>query len=287
MRQLAEFDHAPHADTLASVLFVEGIETRVDHRDEKPTVVWVVDERDLERAQEILGAFTDNPNDPRYREAKRQAATEQRKLRKKEKRQAKTMDMRARWRTSESGLGAVTFVLVAASTLVFMITFPGIPESLGTTRSGILEYLVYERTPRTYESVLGYFTDIMSGQVWRLVTPIFAHAEPRFSDGPIAGLLGFAHFLFNMWWLRDLGSRIENHRGSLFFVTFALTAAVLSNTAQYLVSGGHFIGMSGVVYGVFGYAWIRGVVDPVADTRYPTVPSPPCFCGWPSASPDS
>ena len=41
-----------------------------------------------------------------------------------------------------------------------------------------------------------------------------------------------------------------------------LVAAILSNTTQYVVSGGNFIGMSGVVYGVFGYAWIRGRLDP-------------------------
>jgi GlpG protein len=78
-----------------------------------------------------------------------------------------------------------------------------------------------------------------------------------------------------MLWLRDLGSLIERREGSLRFLLKVLLIAILSNLAQY-ISGGlartdnlHFLagsvyfgGMSGVVYGLFGYVWIHGKFDP-------------------------
>jgi GlpG protein len=93
--------------------------------------------------------------------------------------------------------------------------------------------------------------EIDAGQLWRLVTPIFMH-------------FSIAHILFNMWMLYDLGTLIERQMGSRWFVLLVLAIALPSNFAQYLCgpTGGVFGGMSGVVFGLFGYAWIRGRLDP-------------------------
>lgn len=94
------------------------------------------------------------------------------------------------------------------------------------------------------------FADVFSGQVWRLLTPAFIHFGPM-------------HLIFNLLWVWDLGVVIENRKGPRFYVGFFLVAAVISNVAQYLLTDNpYFGGMSGVVYGLFSYVWIRGRYDP-------------------------
>jgi len=74
------------------------------------------------------------------------------------------------------------------------------------------------------------------------------------------------HLAFNVFALYSFGSLIEDRRGSRFLFLLVLALAVLSNVGQAMESNyrGHiplFGGISGVVYGLFGYVFIKARFD--------------------------
>lgn len=91
------------------------------------------------------------------------------------------------------------------------------------------------------------FEQIAQGEVWRVFTPALLHGN-------------IFHILFNMIWFVFLGKQIEERMGFLRYLFFILFAAAISNTAQYLMSGPNFLGLSGVIMAMAGYVWMRQTV---------------------------
>lgn len=88
------------------------------------------------------------------------------------------------------------------------------------------------------------------GEYWRLLTPVLLH-------------FGLFHILFNGLWLWEFGRRIERLAGHGNFLLILAAIAAGSNVGQYLWSpGGLFGGLSGVVYGLLGYIWVRNRLAP-------------------------
>ena len=96
---------------------------------------------------------------------------------------------------------------------------------------------------------------IERGEIWRLITPIFLHFHTY-------------HIAFNMFALQQAGTLIEYRRGTKTLAVLVLLSAVASNVGQYIYSLNFeqytvpFGGMSGVVYALFGYIWMKGRVQP-------------------------
>lgn len=279
MRILVRFDDRSQAETLGAALVVEGIESRVEPAKEGGFHIWVHDERDLDRAKFMLQAYQEKPDDPRFEDARKRAPLVRREKAKEEKStRPNVIDPRRRWTAVEPGLGYVTLFLLGVCTIMFLISFPGVPEMIGTTRAQIESWVFIDRSSSYDEIIRGKFYDVRQGQVWRLVSPIFMHAEPKFDQG-IIGFFGIFHFIFNAYMLRDFGTRIEHRQSALFMIAIVLVAAIVSNVAQYLLVGPNFYGMSGVVYALFGYVWIRGLFDPQSGYGIPAG-SAAFMIGW-------
>ncbi len=93
---------------------------------------------------------------------------------------------------------------------------------------------------------------LAAGQWWRLFTPILIH-------------FGWLHLAMNSLWFWELGRRIELQQGSLFLLGFVLLSALGSNFSQFWFSGPSFFGgLSGVLYALLGFCWIRQRLAPVA-----------------------
>jgi GlpG protein len=81
---------------------------------------------------------------------------------------------------------------------------------------------------------------------------------------------GVFHLLFNSFWLHDLGGPTERFQGSFRYLAFVLWSAAVSNVAQFaLGQGPTFGGLSGFVYALVGYLWVRGRVDPQSGIYLP------------------
>jgi len=104
------------------------------------------------------------------------------------------------------------------------------------------------KTPTAIASA-AMFEKIREGQVWRLFTPSLLHRD-------------LLHIIFNMSWLIYLGRQIEERLGKWKFLSLVVIIGILSNTAQYLMSGPYFLGFSGVAVGLAGFIWMRQRVSP-------------------------
>ena len=93
------------------------------------------------------------------------------------------------------------------------------------------------------------FEKIRQGEVWRLLTPCFLHFD-------------FLHIFFNMFWLLFLGPKIESRVSVWGYLFLVVASGVVSNSAQYLMSGSNFIGFSGVVCAMIAFIWARQRVAP-------------------------
>ena len=107
--------------------------------------------------------------------------------------------------------------------------------------------------------------DIVTGQWWRTVTPVFLHFN--------AFNAIFAHILFNgSAWLM-LGGLIESREGALHLLLLFLLSALVGDVAGGYFYGSYYGGLSGVCFALIGYVWLRGFEVP----EYRKVIKPPLF----------
>ena len=246
MRKVGEFQEEKKALRFWNYLKERGMDSSLEKEDGDLWLIWVDDEEKVEQAATAYGEFAENPDDPKFLSSK--------PLKKPEREEEERVDsapkargfeerrLREQWRRSERRLGPMTLSLIITTTCVFFVSL--------LTKQNPLDFKELPNPPAGFMiSGDGSWDQLLSGQAWRLVTPIFVH-------------FGLLHIVFNLLWLGYLGTQIESRKGSKFMISFVVLLAVVSNLAQFLASGPNFGGMSGVVYGLFGYVWIKSRLDP-------------------------
>ncbi len=248
MRQIGHLETESGARVFSDYLFVQGIKNEVEAEKDAGWAVWVHAEEEVDRARQLLAEYRAQPNHPKFEHARQVAP----KLKEQEEKelaayQKKIQDRRHLFRPlTDYGFGPLTFALICISVVVYVLS------KMGTEFEPIKGLFIssFDITGNQIRWQPG-LPEIRHGEIWRLFTPIVIHFGPL----PL-------HILFNMLWLRDLGSMIEARQSTWHLLMLVLAISAVSNVAQYFVSGPVFGGMSGVVYGLLGYIWIRGKFDP-------------------------
>ncbi|MFK7872548.1 MAG: rhomboid family intramembrane serine protease [Oligoflexales bacterium] len=224
MRKIVELSDFEQAKIFRNYLNSQGI--TVHQPDDEDGVIWVLSDDQIHAARLELQRYEKNPQDEKYTNVKPtlEAAEVRRRYRE--------VDVRTR-RYQDSQ--AMTTPLVTLSCLLLSVGVYFLPRGHGLLNSFRISL---------YSMSLGFsehfLMEVMQGQIWRLVTPIFLHS-------------GFLHLLMNMLWLWQLGGPLEQKEGSRWTGFLILLIAIPSNVAFYVVSGPWFGGMSGVIYGLLGY----------------------------------
>jgi GlpG protein len=249
LRQIGTVPKRLDPKAFADYLLSLGMKTRVDNGPEGWDV-WIYDEDHFQQARDELQGYLRQPDDPRYRSAAETAESIRRKEKELEKKFRKNYrDSSDLWGYPSFRQRPLTTLLIAACVIIFIL------QNVKDYQPWIMRLYFSSFTWDAQGNVHDFnLDDIKHGEIWRLVTPALMHANPL-------------HIVFNLLWLRLLGTLIEVRRGTLRLAALILVAAAVSNYGQYewMVRRddvGPFLGMSGVVYALFGYVWMKGLYQP-------------------------
>ena len=231
MRCIGHLDGQSQAEGLGHYLYGHNIENQVEEGSDGRWEIWVLDEDQIDQARALFQQFLDHSQDPAVVQGIQAGLKKQSELKQKQAaNRARIIDARIMLQRSKITLGWVTISLIVISIGVAILT------QLGKKEAFVLPFQITEHTTQgNYIQYSPTFPEIRRGQIWRLFTPMFLHFD-------------ILHLLFNMWWIKDLGSVIERVKGPWTLLGLSFTISILSNVAEFYVSGPRFGGMSGVVF---------------------------------------
>jgi len=244
---IGQLENEASARLFSDFLYAQGIENQTEPERSGGWALWIHAEEQMDAAKALLNQYRENPRDPKYQQASRVAQEKWRQEQKANEAAEKRFHDRSKlFPLGGLRVGYLTGVLIAISVVATLIS------GFGAHTKPILWMFISEYDVEG--GVLGRLAglpEIRHGELWRLVTPIFLHGH-------------IMHIFFNMLCLLDFGTMIERQQSTARLAVLVLVIAALSNFGQYLWQGPIFFGMSGVVYGLVGYIWLRGKFDPVS-----------------------
>jgi GlpG protein len=294
MRKIGDLPNESMARVFSAALYSRGLENDVETEDNGAFSIWIHDDDQLGKGRELLSQYRERPDDPAWLQEVSAAARKRKQEEREAEKRGSNVVTRERMEYERNYSGGFAWfpMLLAIASIAATIwagelgMMPsGMAPSKGTTptsaeaeaeqqRQKNFEQLsitkvrswqaiqtdpefqkdVMESDGELTRAVSRHFYDaslpeIRSGEVWRLFTPMFIH-------------FGLIHLVFNLLWLRDLGSFIQNRFGVAYLAVLVLTIAAISNLAQLLWANSPFFGgLSGVNYGLLGFLWMRSKFD--------------------------
>jgi GlpG protein len=264
MRQIGQLQNPELAHTCTDYLYTLSISARAQ-QDGTTWAIWICDEDHVARGRQELQAFQDHPSDPRYA----QAAQAARALRRQEELAEEAHARRAQQTEEEPREEEPVTPPPAPRPWTLLLVIACVSVAFGSNfgedrYDPVMQALFIApfRPAENNQITWNYLDSLVQGQYWRLITPIFIHFGPL-------------HLFFNMLMLIFLGGEVEVKRGPVRYLLLILVLAAVSNLAEYYFSLGlqeqgvikfepnpQFGGMSGVLYGLFGYSWMKSRFEP-------------------------
>lgn len=75
------------------------------------------------------------------------------------------------------------------------------------------------------------------------------------------------HIVFNLMWWLYLAPKVSKTCSTTWLVSLFVFSSLVSSWLQYLLVGPDFGGLSGVVYGLFGFCWLYGLRVPTSQLK--------------------
>jgi len=249
MRELIKFNDRQSAENLHNILFVNRIENHFVDDDNK-WVVWIHDEDQMQQSEELLADYKYGRFDQQLNDFSSSVNKTKTRIKKEQKKENKMFKDRSQIFRSNSitSMGSATKILIFISIAAFLLNWLKIP---------IYQLFFISSIPYILPVDSPYFLyEVVHGQIWRIITPIFMH-------------FGIFHIIFNLWWLKDLGTAIEITQGTKHYLLIVGIIAIFSNLTEYIIDipsfqlslKGNFGGMSGVIFGLLGYIYMRGKLN--------------------------
>jgi GlpG protein len=275
MRSLTTIEGKSDAEAFVAYLLTLGISTHVEPTS-PPSIgnalesarpeaweVWIKNEDLMAQAKEELATFLANPKDPKYSAALKQAnqilrnQREEARLRQRNIQSPRLDDNRSSMFSGR--LPPLTLTLIILCCVFGLLTSFSQPSPENRLGLSIVKQLKFVDMG-LYSKSKDPAASLKRGEYWRVFTPAFLHGDPL-------------HLLMNMLGLASLGRIVERMIGLRRYALLLVLLAAGSHLPQGLLgenlfgfkglSGSpNFVGISGVIMGLFGYVAVKTKMRP-------------------------
>ncbi len=246
MRLIGHLPDERLARRFADYLLVKQMASQVEAEADGRWAVWVHDDDHLDEAAAELASYRNQPEAKQFLaataaavELRAREATEQQDHASRARAGAQVFDQP--W-YARLGICTTTLILIAVAVFIAQL----VNEVLVWKWLGIVPLTPDPDGGLSWTTRVnaGFLPEVRKGELWRLISPSFVHGGPL-------------HILMNLLLLAQLASAIEARYGWNRLLALIISVAVFSNLLEYFFNSPAFCGLSGVVFGLFGFIWTQ------------------------------